>query len=224
MKKNSGLFFGLLCWKVGTVLLVLGAFTTVSRADVIVDNTGYGTSLGSGFAVAEVFSTGSGSGAISGLSLELDASSSGSAEVYLFDSSLTTQLADLGSVNAPVSTTLVGVTPGSGWGYDLSSGSTYAIVLGTSASATTASSVVWNYSTGTPGQNSNGSATGSFIGPQIFFGEWTGNGIHDNQMSLQTTPVPEVPITGIVMSFGALAIALGHTLRRKLRPTVSSIA
>ena len=33
--------------------------------------------------------------------------------------------------------------------------------------------------------------------------------------------VPEVPMTGMVMGIGALAIAAGHTLRRKLCPAKS---
>lgn len=44
--------------------------------------------------------------------------------------------------------------------------------------------------------------------------------IYFDNFKINATAVPEVPITGAVMGFGALAIALGHTLRRKFRPAV----
>jgi hypothetical protein len=44
--------------------------------------------------------------------------------------------------------------------------------------------------------------------------------IYFDNFKISATAVPEVPITGAVMGFGALAIALGHTLRRKFRQDV----
>jgi len=45
-------------------------------------------------------------------------------------------------------------------------------------------------------------------------------GVYFDNFKINATAVPEVPITGAVMGFGALAIALGHTLRRKFRLSV----
>jgi hypothetical protein len=43
-----------------------------------------------------------------------------------------------------------------------------------------------------------------------------GWGLSAQQRFLEVDVVPEVPMTGMVMGIGALAIAAGHTLRRKL--------
>jgi hypothetical protein len=43
------------------------------------------------------------------------------------------------------------------------------------------------------------------------------------QRFLEVDVVPEVPMTGMVMGIGALAIAAGHTLRRKQRLISSNI-
>jgi len=72
MKKNLGTFILASRWGVGAVLMAFCAFTPVSRADVIVDNTGATTFTHlSGAPVAQVFTMPGYSGDISSLTLEL---------------------------------------------------------------------------------------------------------------------------------------------------------
>ena len=219
MKKNSGMFFGLPCWRVGAVLLVLCAFHQVSRADIIVDNTGYDSGSSPGAAqTAQVFTMGSSDGNISSLTLVFNTMhSTGSEDVQVWNATSggppTSSLYDLGNIsfsgNAAITIT---IDPSSN-PLLLSANGTYAIVIG----ATGPTGLQWDYSSnsGTPG------GTGQFGGGYLNFGDWIPTGGNPFVMNLQTSPVPEVPTTGAVMGFGALAIALGHTLRRKLRSTVS---
>ena len=98
----------------------------------------------------------------------------------------------------------------------LTANTEYAIVMQTSTGT-----VSWD---NTPSAASGGTGT---LGLAYFYNGNSWGTVPDNnyfQMNLQTTPVPEVPMTGVVMGFGALAIAVGHTLRRKFRPAVSNIA
>jgi hypothetical protein len=220
MKKNFGMFILAPRWGVGAVLLALCAFTPVSRADVIVDNTGAATATtvfgGTGDQIAQVFTMSGTSGNISSLTLLLDSTTAGThtlnVDLYNVSSGVPTGLATfLGTVTAnttgdrrfiSVSSLASGVT--------LTPGTQYAVALEQNGV------LQWDY-TSTSG-----------VGPiyyTIGAGPWTAYGSSGNmQMNLQTTPVPEVPVTGVVMGFGALAIAVGGTLRRKLHPAVSSIA
>jgi hypothetical protein len=221
MKKNLGMFILAPRFGVGAVLLALCAFTPLSRADVIVDNTGAttgGTVFGSsGNQIAQVFTMSGTSGNISSLALLLDSTTAGTytlnVDLYATLLGAPTGLATfLGTVTA--STTgdrqLIGVSSLTS-GVTLTPGTQYAVALEQNGV------LRWDY-TATPG-----------VGPVYYSSDagssWTAYGASGNmQMNLQTTPVPEVPMTGAVMGFGVLAIAVGSTLRRKTRPAVSSIA
>ena len=216
MKKNLGTFFGLPRCGVGAVVMALCALGPVSRADVIINNLGDTPAGGMNGALtlAQVFTMSGISGNIGSLTLDLSVnpSYSGSAEVDLYSvsgSAPGSLVANFGTVNVGSS----GNIAVSLIGYPLlSSGSSYAIVLQPSTAAT-----AWEYTT-TAGSGGSGSLGGLYyeVG-----GNWyqytSGNYL---QMSLSTTPVPEVPMTGLVMGFGTLAIALG----RKFRMAVSSVA
>ena len=209
MKKNFGKCFGLARCGAGAVIIGLCAFIQASRADVaIVDNTsqannGFGTGA---LPEAVMFTMGNSGANISSLTLVM--SGSGSSEVYVYNApggAITAYngagnaLYDLGSISASSPT----ITIGNPSLYSLSANSEYAIVLADSGSQ-------WGFT-----------ASPSFTGSASTFA-WNSMGIYF-QMDL-VSPVPEVPVTGIVMGFGALAIAVGHTLRRKLRSAVSGVA
>ena len=220
MKKNLGTFLGLSSWGVGAALLALCAFTPLSRADVIVDNTARPL-IGSDGNVptAQVFTmptSGAATYTISSLTLSLGAGSSGTAEVYVYNATSGNPpslgyngggnaLYDLGSVNG--ATGVVNLTSPSSDILSLSG--TYAIVLAGSGT------ISWDYTT-TAG-NSNVGATGTLGGSYDWSGTtWGINSGQFFQMDLNATPVPEVPMTGAVMGLGTLAIALGTALRRKI--------
>jgi len=220
MKKNLGTFFGLSRCGVGAVLLGLCAFTPVSRADVIINNMPPGeTTLApiSGATVGQVFTMSSpnGSGTLSSLTLELYSTSGGIVNVDLYNApsgAPTGSAILLGTVTAGTSgNQAIGVSSLNH--YSLAVGTQYAIVLEQSGS------VSWDFtsSTASLGYGTLGTIYTS-VNSGVTWGAYGGSG--GMQMNLQTTPVPEVPMTGVVMGFGALAIALG----RKLRPNVSSIA
>jgi hypothetical protein len=213
MKKNLGMFFGLSRCGVGAVLLGLCAFTPVSRAGVVIDNLGDGSNGGinGALAAAQVFTMSGSSGDINSLTLDLVASVGGSAEVDLYSvsgSAPGSLIADFGTVSVASS----GNIAVSLISYPLlSSGTSYAIVLQPSSSSTS-----WEYTT-TASSGGSGSLGGLYYEVSGNWYQYTsGNYL---QMSLSTTPVPEVPMTGMVMGFGALAIALG----RRLRKAVSSV-
>lgn len=216
MKKNLGTFVGFPCVAVGAIMLALCTFTTASRADVtIVGNTG-DTTIGNtapSLTFAQVFTMGSG-GTISSLTLTLGGS--GSSHVYIYAASSGAPptssyngsgnaLFDLGSVSAS-SPTLTGLN-------DSLSAGTYAIVLAANGSA-------WDITPSSSVVTQNGSSIGGLYYDS--FGTWTTSGHDYAQMNLASS-VPEVPMTGAIMGVGVLAIAGGRTLRRKLRPLVSSI-
>lgn len=204
-------------WGVAAVIIGLCAFTPASRGDVIVDNTG-DASAGSDSAInaqmlGQLF-TMPASGSVDISSLTLTLAGSGSSEVYVYNTSggtPTTQLYDLGSVSSSTPTITIG-TPAND---PLSASTTYAIVLGVSSS-----SLAWSFTSTTA---SGGTGT---LGHAFWFatGTWSDVGSNPYQMNFQTTAVPEVPVTGVVMGLGALAIAAGRTLRRSLRPDISRIA
>jgi hypothetical protein len=221
MKKNLGMTFGLSRWGVGAVLLALCAFTSASRADVIVDNTGNAHNPGDfvvGQPFGEVFTMSGTSGNLSSLTLVFDSSSTGSADVQVYNTSggaPSTSLYDLGNITLSGNTL---TTANFGSSDLLTAGVEYAIVL-------QSSSMAWDYTLDSTGSTGPGGA-GSGLAYNFYASEWNqltpGNNYF--QMNLLTTPVPEIPITGTLMGFGALAIAFGCTLRRKLHSAVSSIA
>ena len=85
MKKNLGMYFGLPCCGAGAVLLALCAFTTVSRADVIVNNTGGNSSYTGGVPLGQVFTMSGTGGNLTSLTLQLFSSAGGVAEVDLYN-------------------------------------------------------------------------------------------------------------------------------------------
>lgn len=223
MNKNLGTFFGLSRCGVGAVVVALCAFTPVSRADVIVDNlpdaggagtfptlTAYGQGLGY---LAEVFTMSSANGDLGSVTLNLNFYGADSATVYIYNTSVsgapTTPLDTIGTVTSSGAIANDHVTIS---GLNIALNGTYAIVLGPDNGS---GDMTWNGAAA--GYVGSGSQGGAF-----FYGgaSWNQYGGGMNfQMNLQTTPVPEVPVTGVVMGFGALAIALG----RKLRVAVSNV-
>ncbi len=221
MKKNLGAFSGLAHVRVGVALVALCALIPVSRAAVTVvvdntlaDNSGNAQKGSDGDGTyAQVFTMPTGSGYISSLTLTLGTSSSGSDEVYVYKTSSgvpTTSLYDVGSVSPSslASPTDVAVSITSPTSDVLTGGGTYAIVLVASGT------ISWEYTDGTA--NDSGSGTLG-EGYQYISGSWSSTSPDRFQLNLQV--MPEVPITGTLMGFGALVIAVGHTLRRKPRPT-----
>lgn len=216
MKNNLGSFLGLSRLGAGAAFLALCAFAPSSRADVIiVDNTGV---MGSGFvsdssSLAQEF-TMSGSGAdLSSVTVVLGGS--GSANVSVYDTSGSggspgNLLLSLGSANGSAlgTSTTFNLSPGD---LSLAASASYAIVLSSSATVT------WAYTT------SVGSGTGTwgdiYSGPPIW-SDRSGIDLGGHFLQMEVQAVPEVPITGLVMGFGALAIGLGYTLQRKLCPAV----
>ena len=220
MKKNLGMFFGLSRCGAGAILLGLCAFTPVSRAAVIVNNTGNPSTTLSGATVAQVFTMSGTSGNLSSLALTLDINSAGTAAVDLFNvdggGAPTTLAAVLGSVTTTSAGNPVTVAVNLTSNPLFTAGGSYAIAL--AYPAIPSASLSWDYTT-----TAGSGGTGSLGGLYYSFNSgstWTAYGGGALQMNLQTTPVPEVPMTGVVMGFGALAIALG----RKLRLAVSNIA
>ena len=217
MKKNLGTFILASRWGVGVVLMAFCAFTPVSRADVIVDNTGATTFTHLGGApVAQVFTMPGYSGDISSLTLELCSAAGGTANVDLYNVSggvPTGSATLLGTVTAGIGDKQV-ISVSSLNNVTLTAGDSYAIALDVSGP------VSWDYT-----QSSAAGGDGTFGSIFTYDGvNWNTYAGGTLQLGLQTTPVPEVPMTGAVMGFGALAVALGHTLRRKLSSVFSSIA
>jgi hypothetical protein len=225
MKKNSGMFFWLPCWRMGAVLLALCAFTPVSRADVIIDNTS-GSFAGSdlGDTYAQVFTMPGYGGTISSLTLVLGfnyTTSPAEVDLYSFNGSLPGS--QIGSALGTVSAGSSGnVTVGLTSFPVLSSGVSYAIVLQNPSSGF----IAWNFTADPSANTGDGTLGGQYSSGDngVSWGLIVNSSGDYFQMSLQTSPVPEVPMTGAVMGFGVLSIAMCHTLRRKIRPAVSSIA
>jgi len=223
MKNNLGMFCGLLRLGLGATVLVFCAFTPVSRADVIVNNMGdarFSNYDSSSAEIAQVFTMSGTSGNLSSLTLSLDSTLGGTANVYLFTTSSgapTGAATILGTVTAGTSGNRQSISVSSLNGVTLTAGSSYAIALAQN------STVRWD-NTLTTGSGGTGSL-GAIYTSGNSGATWAFNsGVVFMQMNLQITPVPEVPMTGAVMGFGVLAIAVGGTLRRKLKPAVSSIA
>jgi hypothetical protein len=204
MKKNLKNFLGVAHIGVGAAVLGVLVCASTSRADVILDNTA-DASIGPVInTVGQVFNMTTAAGDIASLTLLLSGTGNGEAYVYTtLGGAPNTQLYDLGSVSQASSTITIG-TPAS---YPLSGGTAYAIVY-----KPLASQLGWSYTTD-PTVNTSGGATMGEMFNGAGFTPISGDYL---QMSLSVTPVPEVPVTGAVMGFGVLALAIGKTLRRKV--------
>ncbi len=210
----------------GIVFSALIVSTSISRAAVIVDNLSYGGNgseySGSVSSYAQVFTMPGGPPAPAYLdklevNLTLDVQP-GNVNFYLYTTT---------SGGVPTgSGTLLGTSPTLSSGPNqnvmislvnspsLSSGTSYAIVMTENAGV-----VAWD-ATSTSGAGSGTGTLPSGGGIYTYNGTaWTSaySG-YSFQMDVETgmTPVPEVPTTGAFMGFGALTIAVGHSLRRKL--------
>jgi|SRR5665213_1034851 len=206
MKNNLNNIFGLARLGAGAAVLGLLACASTSHATVILNNTtdtSVGALTGGG---AQEFVMTTAAGTLTSITLSLGAGS-GTGNVFVYDTtgaggSPGSQLYSLGTISS-ASPTISGLND------LLSGGTTYAIVLNANAT-----SLGWNYTADSAVAATGGAslpATRFYTGSGPFGGPFPDYG----QMSLSVTPVPEVPITGVVMGFGALAIAMGSTLRRK---------
>jgi len=209
------------------VLLALCSFTPASRADVVVmNNTGSGPSdptfptTGDSSAtvgyIAEIFTTGSG-GTIDNLALQLDIVAGSSANVYITANLTTFTLLGTVSSGTTQNHQNISVNFGANPLYSLSANTIYAIVLEPSGSG-----VGWDYtsSTATGGDATDGVSYESTDGGVSWSPYVTGASMQLDMLAA----VPEVPMTGAVMGFGALAIATGSVFRKKVYAFVSTAA
>ena len=209
MQKKSISVHGVARWGMGAALLALIACTPVTRAGIILDNTADATSTYTTFSGAQVFTMTTSDGNLTSLTLSLGGTGSGN--VYIYNTSggaPTTPLYDLGIITTAFNTITI-VNPAN---FFLNGGGTYAVALKTSAG------MGWNYTTDPTVVTAGGASLGGLYlnnGPGLN-GSFTGYGGNYFQMSVSVTPVPEVPVTGVAMGFGVLAVALGNTLRRKI--------
>jgi hypothetical protein len=207
MKNNLKNIFGLT--SIGAAAAVLGflACASTSHAAVILNNqtdTPVGPLAGG---AAQEFVMTTVSGTLTSITLSL--SGAGIGNVFVYDTtgaggSPGSSLYSLGTISAGSSTI-------SGLNDLLAGGVTYAIVLNANATA-----LAWSYTSDSTVVATGGAslpATRFYTGSGPTFGGPFGD---YGQMSISVTPVPEVPITGAVMGFGVLAVAMGTTLRRKL--------
>lgn len=218
MKINSGISVITSRMGVGMALFVFCAFAPLSRAEIIIDNLGdspvaYENHLND--PLAQVFTMSGTSGGISGLTLGLNVGTAGSATIDLYSATSGGApigfLATLGTVTAGA-TGPQNLTVGSLNNYSLTAGATYAVVLETPTSG----QMDW-VATSTSGSG----GTGTLGGIYYYNGSsWVTQDSAFGLMNLQTTPVPEVPMTGVVVGFGSLAMAGWHGLRRKLHLSI----
>jgi len=221
MNKTLRTFVVLPRWGFGTALLALCACDPASRADVIVNNTansvGGHTTANQGLVQDFTPTVG---GMLSSVTLSLYSTTGGSVEVYIYSgtpsgtSPGTPSISgvDLGSLSVGTSgvqlLTLLGL---GSKGYSLANGTVYGIqIAGTT-------SIGWDYtSSGATASGSGGSITGYAWGNGGSGGNYT-QGVGYTELAVNTISlVPEVPLTGWVMGFGALAIAARHALSRKI--------
>jgi hypothetical protein len=220
MKKNFWTVFSAPCVGAGVVLLALCAFTPSSHAAVILNNlpsagfTSTGsTSQGTSVYVGETFTMGASGDTLGSVTLSLNFTASDSAHVYFYNTTFS------GGIYTPTGAgTLLGTVSDtsatiSGLNISLVAGTTYAIALGPQANSGSADMAWNNISTSGTVAGSEASPVGYFSGNGSIWGA-NNTGPY---LQMQLDPVPEVPLTGLCMGFGALAIAIGHTLRRKLR-------
>ena len=225
MKNNLGTVFGLPRLGAGAVVLAICALTSISRADVVINNLNYSQdgilTLGQD-PIGQEFTTTSSGGTLTISSVQLklynfgSVSASGTIELYATASGLPTGTATLlGNFTISAGDQTVALAPS---GVQLDPNTTYAIILNNIPASGMGLEATKTIS------NSGGSA--SFGNIYYNDGTWHqdvgDSGVYNWRIDLEA--VPEVPMTGMVMGFGALVIALGHTLRRKLRSDVSSIA
>jgi hypothetical protein len=196
---------------VATVLLVLGASMVAVHADVIVNDLGTANAHtpqypGSPAVFYEIFNT-TESGNISAIELQLDSTASGSVTVNLYNATGTT----LGSEVGTLGTISVGTGDNqqlsitSLTSYPLTAGDNYAIEY--SSTPTITSDLSSSPST-------VGGSEGSYV---AFFRN--GNDIgttYTMRDDVEIAAAPETPMTGAFMGFGALAVAGGNMVRRKL--------
>ena len=232
--------FGVSCVGISAAVLVLLASAAVSRAGIVIvsNSSNYknngSTAHNSNAFKAESFDTGNIGGPISfsqiQITLGLNFTGVNSANVYLYT-------ANAGSGLPATSGILIGTVSGTGYGLDtvtfnstglaqsLAANSAYAIVIDTSGTggiSATGGAVGWEYA----GYSSTPTPTTSGIGTFFDPGAWdyvsktgwanTASGVTNQLRILDIEEVPEVPMTGVAMGLGALAIAASHTLRRKL--------
>lgn len=214
MKKNLGTFWGSPRLGVGAVIIGLWALTVASRADiVVVDNTTVPgtTPYQQLYQQAQVFTMGANED-LSKLTLVLSGTGSRDVQIWNWASGAPTTMVlngDLGNISQAVNTV-------SAAGVSLTGGNTYAVVLG----LTGANTLGWGYVASTAYSSGDGSSLPSGGGLYYNNSGWTP--VSGNNFRMSLTAVPEVPITGIFMGIGALAIAAGHSLRRKFRPSLSN--
>ena len=204
---------------VGAALVAFCAFTPALRADVVIVNNlanTVGSHTGAAQELVQDFTPTVG-GQISSVTLQLDITTVGSIVVNLYSgaasaTSAGTLVGALGTITATTTGddqqfTLSG---GSLAIHSLASGTVYGIEI---AGTTTIGSGLHHQRQTATG--SSGSFTGHAWGDGGSGGvTWT-QGAAYTMMSVNV--VPEVPMTGMVMGFGALAIAAGHTLRRTIK-------
>lgn len=224
MQKNLGMFFWVPRLGVGVVLLALFAFTSASRAGVIVDNI-TGNTFVNGTTAKNYKSQGfdaTQSGPISSVSLELSFSvgTSGSMSVYLVTAN---------SSGQPTEAYTAGINLGTIYTSEGVDGtpSTYAVENLASSVELTAGDYYAIVIYGKDPSLSGGNPSWMFLPPARddanFLGAYSsGDGISFSifnsaeERGLEINEVPEVPMTGMMMGIGALCLAAGHTLRRKL--------
>lgn len=218
--KNLAVFFLAPGRVVGSILLTLCSLAPVSHASVIINNTGNGfiSSDGGGDTLAQVFQTPNYSGNISSLSLVMGLGAASSSEAFLYATSggvPTGSGVDIGTVSTTAGGSgFAAINVQNPAALALSANTIYAIVLQTESGSEWAES-------GTMAQTPGGDGV---VGSGLYYNgsSWaveesieTSSPLYFG-MDLEVSPVPEVPMTGVVMGFGALAIGLGQTLRRKL--------
>jgi hypothetical protein len=206
MKNNLRSIFGFERLGTGAAFLALLACTSTSHADVILDNTtdnGFSNDGGQlsvdSYSVAQVFTTPSSDYELNSIYLSFGAASSGSANVYLYDvtggvpSGSGTQI---GTISGGPGNTLVSLTSTP----THSANTSYAVALGTGGGIT------WNETS----TSVSGVAGAPNLGNEYVFydGGWNHNG--SSYLQMEVVAVPEVSITGAVMGFGVLVVALGR--------------
>ena len=232
--------FGVSCVGISAAVLVLLASAAVSRAGIVIvsNSSNYknngSTAHNSNAFKAESFDTGNIGGPISfsqiQITLGLNFTGVNSANVYLYT-------ANAGSGLPATSGILIGTVSGTGYGLDtvtfnstglaqsLAANSAYAIVIDTSGTggiSATGGAVGWEYagysSTPTPTTSGIGTFFDRVLGIMSLkpAGQIPPSGVTNQLRILDIEEVPEVPMTGVAMGLGALAIAASHTLRRKL--------
>jgi len=202
--------------EVGIVFSLLIAFTPISHANTILDNLSdtIPGSLTPNNALAQVFTMPSYSGDLSQLELKLDPQfvASESVNVYLDTTTSGAPTSGLGTLLGTASSSTSGnqvITLSLSSQPLLSAGISYAIVIKQETGQ-----VFWDYTTagGSGGDGTLGGIYSSLTSGSSWSSADSGDFV---LMDLEVTPVPEVPMTGAFMGFCALAIAVGHRLRRK---------